>query len=141
MKPYGRHKNLWTKNINGPVVKTVKIPLTGTASLTGGGSFAWTNPEPYDIVINRVTVDVTTKSTAASTLSVGTAASLTTSSPNLIDTLNTGAAAVTTDNLQTPGTNGKQLQRLSAGGFVTGTVATGTSVGIVGNVYLEYFTL
>jgi hypothetical protein len=120
------------------VKKVAKVALAGAA--IHGGVQAWQNPEGAAIVINRVTVDATTKSTAAGTLSVGaTATSATTASANLIDTLDVGTAAGTFDNLQNPGTNGKQLQRLAGGKWVTFGEASGNVTGLVGSLFVEYF--
>jgi hypothetical protein len=126
--------------VGAQVKRTVKVALG--ALDTGGGVLSWQNPEGADILINRLTVVTTTKSTAASAVSFGTTAvGATTSSANLLDTLDTGTATVITDNLQTPGANGKQLQKLAAGKWVTGSKASGACAGLVGSVYIEYFLL
>lgn len=119
---------------------TKKVARVALAAVdTAGGLFAWQNPESVSVLINRVTIDVTTKATGACTVDIGTTATnATTSSDNLLDGLDVGTAAITTDNLQTPGTNGKQLQKLASGKWVTGSKATGATAGIVGNVYIEY---
>jgi hypothetical protein len=120
------------------IKKVAKVALAAVD--TAGGAFAWQNPEGAGIFINRATIDVTTKATGACTLDIGTtAASATTSSDNLLDGLDVGTATVTTDNLQTPGTNGKQLQKLASGKWVTGSKASGATAGIVGSVYIEYW--
>jgi hypothetical protein len=106
---------------------------------TAGGCFSWQNPEAVAVIVNRVTIDVTTKSTAAGTLSVGmTAVSGTTSAANLIDTLDVGTAAGTFDNIQNAGTLGKPLQKVAVGKWVTGSKATGALAGLVGNAIIEY---
>lgn len=123
----------------GPV-KVAKVPLAGVDA--AGGALSWQNPEGGAIVVDRVTIDVTVKSTGAGTLSVGaTATSGATSSANLIDTLDVGTATITTDNLQTPGTNGKQLQKVAAGKWVTGSKASGSLLGLVGTAYIQYIIL
>lgn len=120
-----------------------KVDKVALAALdTGGGVLSWVNPEASAILINRVTIVTSVKSTGASTVDAGTtAASATTSSDNLLDGLDTGTAVVTTDNLQTPGTNGKQLQSLAVGKWVTISRSTGACAGLVGYCYIEYFTL
>lgn len=120
-----------------------KVDKVALAALdTGGGVLSWVNPEASAILINRVTIVTSVKSTGASTVDAGTtAASATTSSDNLLDGLDTGTAVVTTDNLQTPGTNGKQLQSLAVGKWVTISRSTGACAGLVGYCYIEYFVL
>jgi hypothetical protein len=116
--------------------KTVKLPLAAGAS--AGGVLAWQNPEAGAILITGLVIDVTTKSTAAGTASFGTAANGTTSSANLIDTLDVGTAAGLFDNNTDKGTNGKTRQKLAAGGYVTGSQATGAVAGLVGFAYVTY---
>lgn len=120
--------------------KIVKVPLAAVD--TAGGLFSWVNPEVGAIVVNRVTLDVTTVATGACSVSVGTSVvSAATSSANLIDTLDVHSATGVFDNLANGSTNGKMLQRLAAGGWVNGSKASGASAGIVGNAYIEYIVL
>ena len=69
-------------------LKVVRVPLGALDA--GGGVLSWVNPEEgRAIAIERVEVDVTTKSTAACTLDIGTTAtSGATSSNNLLTGLN-----------------------------------------------------
>ena len=118
-------------------VKVAKVAL-GHAD-TGGGIFAWANPEAGTILIPRVIINVTTIATSACSISVGTtASSATTSSANLIDTLDVHSATGTFDNITDASTNGKARQRLAAGKWVTASVASGASAGLVGSLYIEY---
>ena len=120
--------------------KVAKVALNAVD--TAGGIFAWANPENGAIIVERVYIDVTTHATAACTVDIGTTAtSATTLSDNLIDGVDVGTATITTDNLQSPSTNGKQLQRLAAGKWVTASTASGASAGIVGNAWIQYHTL
>lgn len=108
------------------------------ASDSGGGVFSWQNPESVSIVVRRVEIDVTTASTGACSVDVGvTATSSTTNSDNLIDGLSVAATGVS-DNLGNPGTNGKTRQKLASGKWVTASMATGATSGLVGYAYLEY---
>lgn len=129
--------------MNAGAMAVKKVDKVALAALdTGGGVLSWANPEAGDILINRVTIVTSVKSTAASTVDVGTTATTaTTSSDNLLDGLDTGTAVLTTDNLQTPGTNGKQLQSLAVGKWVTISRSTGACAGLVGYCYIEYFVL
>ena len=124
----------------GRIKKVARVALA--ALDTGGGVLSWANPEATAIIINRLTVDATTKSTGASTISFGTTAvSATTLSANLIDGADLGTAAVTIDNISTPGTLGKPLQKLAVGKWVTGSKASGAAAGLVGFAYIEYILI
>ncbi len=116
--------------------KTAKMPLAAGAS--AGGVLAWQNPEAGAIIVTGLVIDLTTKSTAASTCDFGTAANGTTSNDGLIDGLDTGTAAGTFDNNTDKGTNGKTRQRLAAGAYVTGSQATGAAAGLAGYAYISY---
>lgn len=116
----------------------VGVKAIGGAALHAG-VLAWQNPEASAVVITRIVFDVTTKSTAASTTDIGTTAtSATTSSDTLIDGLDTSTAAITADNLDNHGTNGKSLQKLASGKWVTFTEASGNVTGMVANAYIHY---
>lgn len=123
----------------GATKKVAKVALGTGAS--GGGVFAWLNPEAGAIVVNRLALDVTTASTGACSISSGKAANGTTSAANLIDTLDVHSATGTFDNIANPGAGGKPLARVSSGQYVTGSVASGTVTGLVGNAYIEYFVV
>jgi len=119
------------------LVKVAKVAL-GAAD-TGGGVLSWQNPEAGAIIVQRIIVDVTTVATGACSVSFGTtAASATTSSANLIDTLDVHSATGTFDNITDGSTNGKARQKLAAGKWVTGSKASGAAAGLVGSVYIEY---
>lgn len=122
------------------ITKIAKVALA--AADTGGGVLAWANPESGSIIITRVVLDVTTKSTAACTLDVGTTAtSATTSSDTLLDGLDVGTAAGTFDNVEDQGTNGTSRQKLATGKWVTASMASGAAAGLVGYAYIEYFLI
>jgi hypothetical protein len=106
---------------------------------TGGGLFAWQNPEDVAIVVESVELDVTTATSGACTADVGTTpTSATTPSDNLIDGVSLAATGVK-NNVDDKGTNGKARQRLAVGKWVTGSVASGLSAGIVGYAYIRYY--
>lgn len=110
------------------------------AADTGGGVLAWQNPESTSIIIDRIMLNVTTKSSAACTLDVGTTAtSATTSSDNLLDGVDVGTAAGLFDNITDGGTNGKSRQLLASGKWVTASKASGAAAGLVGYAYISYF--
>lgn len=119
----------------------VRIPLLATTATTGGAVLSWANPELGSIIITRVIIDVTTKSTGAATLAIGsTATSATTSANNLLDAVDVGTAAGTFDNITEKGTAGKSRQKLAAGKWVTAT-GSATTAGLVGFLYIEYFEI
>lgn len=114
----------------------VRVPLAAVD--TAGGVFAWQAPVNTDVLVTRLSLDVTTQSSAACTLDIGaTATSAATSIDNLVDGLSVAVAGLYS-NLKNPGTNGKADQRLSAGKWVTASVASGASAGLAGFAYLHY---
>lgn len=114
-----------------------KLPL-GVLD-TAGGVVSWANPHNYSIIISRVEVDATTKSTAACTLDIGTTATTaTTSSDNLLDGLDVGTAAGIFDSVTDKGTNGKTRQKIASGKWVTASKASGAAAGLVGYIYIHY---
>ena len=121
--------------------RSPKMAKVALAALdTGGGVFAWANPEAVSILITRVLLDITTKATAACTVDVGTTAtSATTSSDNLLDGVDVGTAAGLFGSINEAGTNGKSRQKLAAGKWVTGSMASGAAAGLVGSAYIEYY--
>ena len=113
--------------------------LTLGAGNGGGGAFSFQNPESTPIYITRIEIDVTTPATAAGTLSAGTTTvNGTTSSNNLIDTLDVHTATGLFDNVTDHGTNGKSRQKVPVGKWVTGSMASGSLAGLQGNVYIHY---
>lgn len=118
------------------VVKVDKVALAAVD--TGGGVFSWQNPEGAAIIVERVVLDITTPSTGACTVDVGvTATSGTTLADNLLDGQSLATAAVL-DNIENQGTNGKSAGRLASGKWVTASVASGASAGLVGSAYIHY---
>lgn len=110
---------------------------------TGGGLFAWANPEASDILVEHIALVVGTKTNGACSVDVGTTATnATTLSDNLIDGQDINAAAGTFTNAANGGTNGKTAQRLATGKWVTGSVvAGGASAGLVGTYEIYYRVL
>lgn len=116
------------------VKKVVKVAL-GAAD-TGGGVLSWANPENSSIIITKLLVNITTKSTGACTLDFGTTATnATTSSDNLMDGIDAGTAAALFDSASHATTTSLLL---ASGKWVTGSKASGAAAGLVGNAYIEY---
>lgn len=122
----------------GRVIKIAKVSMPGTATTTGGGLLSWKNPENVAIIIDRLEIDITTKSTGASAGSFGTAADGVTSSANLIDTYALGGTEKVVNNIDDKGTNGKSVQKCAVNAYVTGTCAA-TSAGLVATAYIHYY--
>lgn len=105
---------------------------------TAGGVLSFQNPYVGDLIIIRLVLDITTPATGACSMSFGTTAvNGTTSVANLIDTLDVHSAGGLFDNVGNGGTNGKKQAILASGGWLTGSVASGASAGIVGNALLH----
>lgn len=123
--------------------RAVKVKRVALAAVdTGGGVFAWANPESSAIIVERVCIDATTKSTSACTVDIGTTAtSAATSIDNLLDGLDVGTAAGLFNNIDEHGTNGKSRQKLASGKWVTASVASGASAGLVGYAYIHYVVI
>lgn len=120
-------------------IKVAKVALAGVAATTGGALFAWANPENATIIIDRLQIDITTKSTGAAAVDFGVAADATTSSDNLIDGYAAGGTEKVVDTMLTAdlGTNGNVNQKMTTAQVLTGTGAA-TTAGLVGNVYIHY---
>jgi len=119
-----------------------KVTGSMARSDVAGGVFAWANPETGYILVRHVVINLTTKATGACTLDVGTTAvSAATSSDNLIDGKDINAAAGIFTNDESAGTNGKAFKRLATGKWVTASVASGASAGLVGTYEIYYEVL
>ncbi len=133
-------KDLLSSDTTPVALKCAKVALA-TAD-TAGGVFGWQNPESNAIIVVRAVIDLTTKSTSACTVDIGSAANATTSSDDLLDGLDVNAATGVFDNIADKGTNGKEKQRVDAKGgttdHVTASKATGAAAGLVGNAYIFY---
>ena len=133
-------KDLLTSDATPVALKCAKVALAALDA--GGGVLAWQNPESVAVMVVRIAVDVTTKSTAACTVDAGTAADATTTGDTLIEGLDVGTATGLFDNITDKGTNGKSIKRLDAKGsttdYVTISKATCAAAGLVGSAYIYY---
>lgn len=120
------------------ITKVIEAPLVGVVATTGGAIAAVANPEGATVIITRVLIHRTTKSTGAAAGDIGVAADATTSSDTLIDGVALGATEGLEDNVTNGGTNGKARQLWGASQFVTVTGAADSS-GLVGSIFIEYF--
>lgn len=108
--------------------KCVDVKLTAVDS--AGGVFAFLNPEGRNIIIDRIVLDVTTQSAGACTVSIGAAATAGTLSATAMSGQSVAAAG------QLPST---LAAKVTSAQFITGSVATGASSGLVGRAYIYYF--
>lgn len=125
------------------IVERVKLAASDSAA----GVFTWEGPKvgtSYTlVVVRRVILAVETGSTGACTINVGTAANSSTSSDTLIDGADVSGDYTSLDNIKDKGTNGKEVALVGdASGaalpWITGSVATGASAGLVGTAQIEY---
>lgn len=109
---------------------------------TAGGLVAWLIPTTFTngVLVNEAILNVTTGSSGACSVSIGTAANGTTSSANLIDTLSV-ASTGTFDNYTDKGTNGKSRQKLTSGQYITMSTASGASSGLVATLTIGFVPL
>ena len=107
------------------------------ASDSGGGVFGLTNSYGTNLCVLRVVLLVTTASSGACTLDVGTTAtSVTTTSNNLIDGVSVATAGVY-DNIQDAGSTGESVQKWPAGTFLTASMVGGATAGLVGTYAIQ----
>lgn len=105
---------------------------------SGGGVASWQNQEGVPLLIEEVYLYISTGSTGASTIDVGTTAvSGATLSDNLIDGVS-GATAGVFNNIDDKGTNGKSRQVLAPGAWVTASQASGAVAGLVGRLHVKF---
>ena len=109
---------------------TLKLPIAGPTD-TAGGLLAWQNTLGYDMIVYGATLDVTTQSSGACTVSVGAAANGTTLNAGMIS----GQSVAATGQFAkaTP-----VAQKVPNGQFVTASTASGASAGLVARLYVEY---
>ena len=120
--------------------RIVKVEVVALAAVDdAGGVFAWSPGAAA--LIKDVYIDLTTKATGACTIDVGIANNGTTLSNTLIDGLDINAATGLFNSHQNGGANGLPYRRCGATQYVTGSVASGASAGIVGSAYIEYILI
>ena len=123
---------------SGRMEKTAVFPLATVHAAVNG----FVNPESFDVMINSITILVTTVATAAAKIDVGVSSvSISTASDNLADGLDvhSGTAPLVVAPNAQAGTNGKFQQYWTAGTWLTvSDDATGDCTGFVGSVYVSY---
>jgi hypothetical protein len=120
------------------MVKVARVALT--AADTAGGVFAWANPTGGTIIVTKVILDVTTQSTGSCTVDVGVAANGTTSNATLLTGASVAAVALL-DNVTNKGASGLAQKKVTSTQFVTASVASGASAGLVGFAYIYYHAI
>lgn len=100
---------------------------------TGGGILSWQNTLGYDIIVTWHAINVTTKASAACTISIGqTATSATTLSSNMINGQDVGTAAGVF------GTSSPVAIKVKQNEWITASKASGASAGLVGCAYFYF---
>lgn len=119
--------------------RAIKVERVALAAVnTAGGVFAWT-PAAASVVVGLY-LDITTQTTGACTLDCGVAADATTLNDTLIDGVSAAAAGVK-NSTKDAGTNGVSAVHVGATQYITGSVASGASAGIVGFAYIHYYAV
>jgi hypothetical protein len=124
-------------------LKMGRLALTGAAIHAGsGGVIAWTNPETTDILIINAYLVITTVSTGACSLDVGTTpTSATTTSDNIFDGIDATAtvpAIYSMRNASLDSAANVEAKVLASGKWVTIDEKTGDATGLVGTLFIEY---
>ena len=107
-----------------------KMPMAAGVD-TGGGIVAWQNPFNYSLIVQGLILDVTTGSTnATATVISGVVANATA----------TGTTLLTAQAINATGTfnGGFKSVKMTTGQWVTVSIGTGASTGLVGNVYINF---
>lgn len=112
-----------------------RVALIAATVTDAGAVLAWANPFSVPLILFRPVIRLTSEATGAATVDGGVAADGVTSSDNLWDGLDVGAAAGLFE--AGSGTNGLPVVELGATEFVTIT-ASATLAGLVGNVHIPY---
>lgn len=117
----------------------VEAPITPNDA--AGGLFAWYNPFPFAVLLEGLEINVQTGSTGASTFSFGQAAAPNVLNATLLSGINGQTVQVVASAvpLNTSGTYASRT--VAAGQWVTGSVASGASAGMVGRVHLSVVPL
>jgi hypothetical protein len=105
-----------------------------TAGSANAFAFTWQNPHPWDVIVYEVLVEITTAGgTAGSQLDVGSAASATTSSNNMINDgdLNTVAFLRSSAVVRLDEANGTT-------DWITGQILVQNASSLVGKFYIRY---
>jgi len=115
--------------------RTVKVALDNS----GTGILNWFNIEGVDIMVTRLTLDITTATTVGGTTVDAGEGTTGASDDRLIDGQPLTAIDVL-DNYDDPGTNGLASLSVASGRYVTAT-ASATPTNLVGSAYIEYTIL
>jgi hypothetical protein len=134
------------RTVGGVAIKDVKVVKVALGVLdTAGGVLAWANPESATILIQRVFINITTKSSAASTVDIGVAANGTTLNDTMFDGIDAGTGIGIYDNLNATDIAGAnavpKVNIMTSGQYLTASKASGACAGLVGFAYIEYIRL
>ena len=120
-------------------VATVALSAADTSGTTAGALFSWQNTEGGSIFVQQVLMDITTATSGACTVDIGYEATVSAAQNHVFDGLDLSAIDLvsSTDKVSTA------IGGVKVGDdeFIHGTNASGDSTGLVGNVYIQYYTL
>jgi len=106
----------------------------GGGTDSAGGLLAWQNLTGNDIVVTYAVLDVSSTATNACSASFGSTTNSTSSASNFISAQDVHTALVTVN-------SGAKSIKVSASNFITGSVSSGTSSGLVGRAVFTYFPI
>ena len=109
-----------------------------TASDSAAGMFQLTNSTGSNMLVTRVLIYLTTKTSGDCTVDIGVGSSASTVYNNLIDGLDIHTAVGVFDNITDKGSSGTSRQIWTNGQYVNGSVASGNSAGVVGFYAVHY---
>lgn len=115
------------------VAPTVVSGALAAVDTTAGGVFTWQNLTGHNCMVEAA-INITTASTGAGTMDVGSATTVA-SNDGLLDGVSTTPAALVTSG-KDPGTNGKAQRLVKKNEYVTATMISGAMAGLVGKYYL-----
>ena len=122
---------------NDRIQRTMLMPMQALPTMGAGALVAFQNPESVTIEITRVLINVLVCATAAMSLDVGTAATPTTASDNLMSSLDCHSAVGLFDNIDDKGANGKTKALLGPGQYITISGQGGFTAGRPGPLSLD----
>ena len=128
--------------LDSSAARTVKLYLNGTRINADSGFAAWVQPEADTVIISDVVLVITTVSTGACTLDIGTTAtSATTSSDNIFDGIDATVTAPAVNSMRVAALDSGanvEAKSLASGKWITVDEKTGDATGMIGVLYITY---
>ena len=124
-------------------LRTAKVFLNGDSIAAESGFASWQNPESTTIVITDVVLIITTVSSGACTIDIGTTAtSAVTTSDNIFDGIDATAAAPVVYTMRNDALDAAanvNAKDLATGKWITIDEASGDAEGLRGVLYISYY--